>query len=59
MNQVPTSVGHTGAAVSIGSWLVTVAAHGEPIVAFLCGIVGIISGAFAIAVHWRRLRDRK
>lgn len=47
------------ALTSIPAWLVSVAVDALPVIQALAGLVAIIAGLFAIAVHLRRLiRDR-
>ncbi len=48
----------TAAAISVPAWVVSLAAEALPIVQLIAGIIAIIAGGFAIAVHWRKLRDK-
>lgn len=57
IDQIPNHAAHTGAALSIGSWIVGLLASAEPVISAICGIVGIISGGFAIAFYVKRLRE--
>ena len=48
----------TAAAVSFPAWVVSLAAEALPIVQLIAGIIAIVAGAFAIAVHIRKLREK-
>lgn len=54
--QLPPHVAHTGAAGALFAWLITLANTTEPVISAICGIVGIISGCFAIAWYRKRLK---
>ncbi len=58
MNAPVEKAADAAAAVSIPAWVVSLAADALPIVQVLAGLVAIIAGVFAIAVHLRKLRAR-
>lgn len=49
----------TAAAVSVPAWLVSLAAEALPVVQLIAGVIAIVAGGFAIAVHWKKLKERK
>lgn len=46
------------AAVSIPTWVVSVAANSLPVIQWLAGFVAIVAGVVTIAVHIRRWRAK-
>lgn len=47
------------AAGSVTLWGFTSVAHVNEIVQLIAGVVAIVAGGFAIAVHWKRLRSKR
>lgn len=56
--QAPPQAAHTGAIGALFAWLLAQATTAEPIIASICGLVGIVSGCFAIAWYWKRLKQK-
>lgn len=55
MTQHSNRLADAAAAASGIGWLASWATDALPIIQAMAGIIAIISGAFAIAWHWRRL----
>lgn len=50
----------TGLSVgAIGSWFVTLMSSIDPVISGICGLVGIVSGIYAIRFHYTRIRAMK
>jgi hypothetical protein len=51
-------IADAAAAVSIPSWLISLAAEALPVVQVCAGLFAIVASVFAIVVHWKKLRGK-
>lgn len=53
--QAPPHAAHLSAVGTLFAWAVSALTAAEPVISAICGIVGIVSGCFAIAWYRKRL----